>query len=77
MIDSEEVRNVRAVLAGKNPEANDYQNVNVVETVNSLGTYYSLQVVNGARPSQLSGRNPVKIVINQVITSSLLYTITP
>jgi hypothetical protein len=38
--------------------------VSVAPTTNDSGTYYNLQVVNGARPSQLPGRTPVKIVID-------------
>jgi hypothetical protein len=53
-----------------------FSNVSVVETSNDAGTYHSMQVVNGARPSQLFGRTAVSIVVDEVSASSLLYTVT-
>ena len=53
-----------------------FSNVSVVETTNDAGTYHSMQVVNGARPSQLFGRTAVSIVVDGVTASSLLHTVT-
>jgi hypothetical protein len=53
-----------------------FSNVSVVETSNDAGTYHSMQVVNGARPSQLFGRTAVSIVVDGVSASSLLHTVT-
>ena len=52
---------------------NDSQNLNVVETTNSTQTTYSLQVVSGARPSQLPGRTPVRVT-SDVTSSTLMYS---
>ena len=54
----------RNVLVGQEGSAGGFNNVSVAPTTNDSGTYYNLQVVNGARPSQLPGRTPVKIVID-------------
>jgi len=72
--DNTDVQNTRSVLMGKDSNG-DYQNASVVETVNDDGTTYNLQVVSGARPSQLPGRLPVEIVIDSS-ASSLEYTVT-
>ena len=63
----------RNIIAGV--EGATFQNVNVAQTTNDDGTYHSLQVVNGARPSQLPGRTPVKIVLSGAV-DTLLYTVT-
>ena len=65
----------RSVLLGQDGDGS-ISNVSVVETSNDLGTYHSLQVVNGARPSQLYGRTSVSIVVDEVSTSSLAHTVT-
>ena len=44
-----------------------FGNVSVVPTTNSSGTYYNLQVVSGARPSQLAGR----VFVNEVCDTAV------
>jgi hypothetical protein len=61
----------RSVLVGLEGDGN-YANVTVVETSNDAGVYHSLQVVNGARPSQVFGRTAVSIVPDEVTASALL-----
>jgi hypothetical protein len=65
----------RSLLLGQDGDGS-FSNVSVVETSNNAGTYHSLQVVNGARPSQLFGRTAVSIVVDGVSASSLLHTVT-
>ena len=52
-----------------------FKNVSVVATTNDSGTTQNLQVVSGARPSQLAGRTSVKIVADST-APSLEYTVT-
>tara|TARA_R110002126_G_scaffold35407_3_gene108961 strand:- start:7395 stop:8720 length:1326 start_codon:yes stop_codon:yes gene_type:complete len=63
----------RNIIAGV--EGSTFQNVNVAQTTNDSGTYHNLHVVNGARPSQLPGRTPVKIVLDET-ADALVYTVT-
>jgi hypothetical protein len=65
----------RNIIVGQDGNGT-FSNVSVVETTNDDGTYHSLQVVNGARPSQLTGRTAVKIVMDGVTASALQYTVT-
>jgi len=65
----------RNIIVGQDGNGT-FSNVSVVETTNDDGTYHSLQVVNGARPSQLTGRTPVKIIMDGVTASALQYTVT-
>jgi hypothetical protein len=65
----------RSVIVGQDGNGT-FSNCSVVETTNDSGTYHSLQVVNGARPSELTGRTHVDIVIDGVTASSLQYTVT-
>ena len=53
----------RAILTGQD-ENGAYGNVSVSETTNDAGTYNNLNVVSGARPSQLSGRVKVTEVVD-------------
>jgi len=53
-----------------------FKNVTTVETTNDLGTYTSLQVVNGARPSELYGRTAVRVVSDSVTADGTQYTVT-
>jgi hypothetical protein len=53
----------RSILVGAD-SGGAYNNVSVAPTTNGAGTFQNLQVVSGARPSQLPGRTPVRIVIN-------------
>lgn len=64
----------RNVIAGE--VGSTFKNVNVAETTNDDGTYHNLHVVSGARPSQLPGRVPVKIVIDISDTDTLIHTVT-
>jgi len=64
----------RNVIAGE--VGSTFKNVNVAETTNDAGTYHNLHVVSGARPSQLPGRTPVKIVIDTSNTSVTAHTVT-
>ena len=64
----------RNVIAGE--VGSTFKNVNVAETTNDDGTYHNLHVVSGARPSQLPGRTPVKIVLDISNTDTLTYTVT-
>lgn len=67
---------VRAIIAGQSATGNTFENATMQETSNDDGTYQNLMVVSGARPSQLAGRSPIKIVLNSVTTDSLQYTVT-
>ena len=59
----------RNVIVGTKPNGN-FGNVSITETTNDAGTYENLNVVSGARPSELSGRTTVQIPID--ITSDTL-----
>ena len=64
----------RSLLLGQDGDGS-FSNVSVVETSNDDGTYHSLQVVDGARPSQLFGRVKVSEVVDTSV-SVLQRTIT-
>ena len=66
----------RNVLVGQEGTAGGFNNVSVAPTTNDSGTYHNLQVVSGARPSQLPGRTPIKIVIDISDTDTLVHTVT-
>jgi hypothetical protein len=66
----------RNVLVGQEGSAGGFNNVSVAPTTNDSGTYHNLQVVSGARPSQLPGRTPVKIVLDISNTDTLVYSAT-
>jgi hypothetical protein len=65
----------RSILAGSKPNGN-FENVSITETTNSAGVYENLNVVSGARPSQLAGRTNVKVIITGDTTNKLEYTVT-
>lgn len=65
----------RAIIAGQVAGGTTFANATMQETSNDDGTYQNLSVVSGARPSQLAGRTPVKIVIDNVSASALQYTV--
>jgi hypothetical protein len=65
----------RSVLVGAD-SGGAYNNVSVTPTTNAAGTHYQLQVVSGARPSQLPGRTPIRIVTNAITVPTLEYTVT-
>ena len=65
----------RSILVGTD-SAGAYSNVSVAPTTNSSGTAQNLQVVSGARPSQLPGRTAVRIVTDAIIVPTLEYTVT-
>lgn len=66
----------RNVIVGQQGIAGTYQNVSVTETINDAGTYYNLNVVSGARPSQITGRIRIAEVLNYLTVSTLQRTIT-
>ena len=53
----------RNIIVGQD-ENGVFGNVSVTETTNDAGTYKNLNVVSGARPSQLSGRVKVSEVVD-------------
>ena len=53
----------RNIIVGQD-ENGVFGNVSVTETTNDAGTYNNLNVVSGARPSQLSGRLKVSEVVD-------------
>jgi len=65
----------RSILVGTDT-AGAYSNVSVAEVANSTVTTQNLQVVSGARPSQLPGRASVQIVTNAISAPALEYTVT-
>jgi hypothetical protein len=65
----------RNVLVGQEGSAGGFNNVSVAPTSNDSGTYYNLQVVSGARPSQLPGRTPVSLTLDYS-ADALAYTVT-
>ena len=67
----------RSILVGTD-SAGAYNNVSVAEVSNTAGdiTTQNLQVVSGARPSQLPGRTAVRIVTDAITTDTLAYTVT-
>ena len=65
----------RAILVGAD-SAGNYNNVSVAPTTNAAGTFQNLQVVSGARPSQLPGRTPVTVLADNATAPTLLYTVT-
>lgn len=65
----------RNVIVGVNGDGG-YQNVSTVQTSNNSGTYNSLQVVSGARPSEIFGRSSVALVLNAITASGSIHTVT-
>ena len=65
----------RNVLVGQEADG-AFQNVSVTPTVNDTGTFHNLNVVSGARPSQLEGRTEVEVIVDDITASSLEYTVT-
>ena len=64
----------RSVIAGKRPDG-IFENVSVTETTNDSGVYENLNVVSGARPSQLAGRTKIKIIMTGDTSNSLKHTV--
>jgi hypothetical protein len=64
----------RSVIAGKRPNG-VFENVSITETTNDSGVYENLNVVSGARPSQLAGRTNIKIIMTGDTSNSLKYTV--
>jgi len=64
----------RSILVGAD-SAGAYNNVSVAPTTNSAGTFQNLQVVSGARPSQLPGRTPITVLADNESAPALLYTV--
>lgn len=65
----------RSIIVGADASGG-YNNVSVAPTTNSAGTFQNLQVVSGARPSQLPGRTAVRITVNNETAPTLAYTVT-
>lgn len=65
----------RSILVGTDV-GGTYENVSVAPTTNSAGTFQNLQVVSGARPSQLPGRTPITVLADNETAPVLLYTVT-
>jgi hypothetical protein len=65
----------RSILVGTDT-AGAYNNVSVAPVTNTAGTTQNLQVVSGARPSQLPGRTAVRIVTDAITVPTLEYTVT-
>ena len=66
----------RNVIVGQEGLGGSFENVSVTETINDAGTFHNLNVVSGARPSQLTGRLKVAEVANYITVSTLQRTIT-
>tara|TARA_R110002020_G_scaffold21537_9_gene73097 strand:- start:786 stop:1658 length:873 start_codon:yes stop_codon:yes gene_type:complete len=64
----------RSILVGADTSG-AYNNVSVAPTTNAAGTSQNLQVVSGARPSQLPGRTPITIVADSTTSPTLEYTV--
>lgn len=64
----------RNVIVGTLPNGN-FSNVSVTETANDSGTFSNLNVVAGARPSQLEGRVSTEVVVD-LTTSGNAHTVT-
>jgi len=65
----------RSILVGTDI-GGAYNNVSTAPTTNAAGTSQNLQVVSGARPSQLPGRTPIVIVTDAITVPTLEYTVT-
>ena len=65
----------RSILVGTDVAGTSYSNVSVAPTTNSSGVSQGLFTVSGARPSQLPGRTPVRIVTNSITLDTLEYTV--
>ena len=65
----------RSVLTGlSTPDGTEYNNLTVVPQSNVLGTYYSIPVVTGARPSDIPGRTAVTKNIANVTADTQIHT---
>lgn len=65
----------RNVIVGQQGTGGTFENVSLTQTTNDSGTYYNLNVVSGARPSQITGRVRVAEVVDTAV-SVLQRTIT-
>lgn len=65
----------RSAVLGYDPASASYKNANVTEVTNDTGTTYNLNVVSGARPSQVYGRSRVQLPIS-ITADTLLHTVT-
>jgi hypothetical protein len=64
----------RNLIVGQD-SSGSFENVSITNTTNDAGTYRNLNVVNGARPSELAGRTKVAEVVDTTV-SVLQRTIT-
>ena len=65
----------RSAVLGFEPSTSSYKNANVTAVTNDTGTTHNLNVVSGARPSQVYGRTRVQISVNES-ADALLHTVT-
>jgi hypothetical protein len=65
----------RNIIVGQTGAGN-FENCTVVEHSNASGTYNSLQVATGARPSELAGRTAITVLSDNETAPTLLYTVT-
>lgn len=73
--DDEDVQNVRSFIGGLDVLAGTFGNVSIASSTNVAGSYNALQVSTGTRPSQLPGRTPVVIVIDNITAPALEHTV--
>lgn len=65
----------RNIIVGVDGQTGGFKNVSTTTTTNDHGDHVNLNVVSGARPSELAGRTSVKIV-SDTTAPSLEYTVT-
>jgi hypothetical protein len=65
----------RSILAGKDGNG-VFGNVSMTRTTNDAGVTNNLNVVSGARPSQLAGRTEVEFTLDGITADTLTYTVT-
>lgn len=65
----------RSVLTGlSTPDGTEYNNLTVVPQTNASGTYYSIPIVSGARPSDIPGRTSVTKNIANATADTQIHT---
>lgn len=64
----------RSVITGLSTTGASYNNMTIVPITNTAGTYYSMPVVSGARPSDIPGRSPVNKNIANATADTQIHT---
>ena len=64
----------RSVITGLSTTGTSYNNMTIVPITNASGTYYSMPVVSGARPSDVPGRTSVTKNIADVTADTQIHT---